>query len=224
MPFDCVILEGGGNAELGAWKAFGQWVNTICRESPNSSLNTHCVPHSKSSSSHNNDTLCKKVMTDLSAMECSPIIKESSNLVLSLLKREEDNSNGQSLSERVRCWSEGALQKGLECSRWAPHKWLGQALKGAAPAHRWCVQEDALPDLPLVIRNSQGEFTADPQVVAERGATEWRREWDRENTIGFAKELQSIRQLREAHVRDAGAGLGKRQHLQSLPLVPIQNG
>ena len=29
MPLGCVILEGGGNAELRAWKAFGQWVNTI---------------------------------------------------------------------------------------------------------------------------------------------------------------------------------------------------
>ena len=29
MPLGCVILEGGGNAELRAWKAFGQWINTI---------------------------------------------------------------------------------------------------------------------------------------------------------------------------------------------------
>ena len=29
MPMDCVILEGGGNAELRAWKASGQWVNSM---------------------------------------------------------------------------------------------------------------------------------------------------------------------------------------------------
>ena len=26
MPLGCVILEGGGNAELRVWEAFGQWV------------------------------------------------------------------------------------------------------------------------------------------------------------------------------------------------------
>ena len=49
-----------------------------------------------------------------------------------------------------------------------PKRWLSQALKGGAgPAHRWCGREDALPDLPLVIRDNQGQFTADPQSVAE---------------------------------------------------------
>ena len=30
MPLECVILEGGGNPEWRAWKAFGQWINTAC--------------------------------------------------------------------------------------------------------------------------------------------------------------------------------------------------
>ena len=34
MPLGCVILEGGGNAELRAWKAFGQWINTIRKAFP----------------------------------------------------------------------------------------------------------------------------------------------------------------------------------------------
>ena len=34
MPLGCVILEGGVNAELRAWKAFGQWVNTIRKAFP----------------------------------------------------------------------------------------------------------------------------------------------------------------------------------------------
>ena len=63
-------------------------------------------------------------------------------------------------------------------------------------------KEDALPDLPLGIRNSQGEITAEPQVAAENCATERKREWDREHTVGFATELQSIRESR--HVTDAG--------------------
>ena len=29
MPKECVILAGGGNAELRSWNAFGQWVNII---------------------------------------------------------------------------------------------------------------------------------------------------------------------------------------------------
>ena len=53
MPLDCVILEGGGNAELSSWKAFGQWVNIIRRVSPKPSfLNTHCTQHEKCSPSY----------------------------------------------------------------------------------------------------------------------------------------------------------------------------
>ena len=65
----------------------------------------------------------------------------------------------------------------------AVNKWLGHALKGGAgPAHRWCAREDALPDVPLVIRDSQGAFKAYPQCVAEHHAQEWRREWNCEDT------------------------------------------
>ena len=97
------------------------------------------------------------------------------------------------LTERVRRLAERALQKGLEYSRRATHKWLSQALKGGAgPAHRWCGKEDALPDLPLIIRDNQGHFTADPQSVAEHCAKEWKREWRDEDTIGFDKETNSF--------------------------------
>ena len=34
MPLGCVILEGGGNAELRAWKAFSQWINIIRKALP----------------------------------------------------------------------------------------------------------------------------------------------------------------------------------------------
>ena len=89
------------------------------------------------------------------------------------------------------------FRKGLECSRRATHKWLSQALKGGAgPAHRWCGEEDA-PGLPLVVRDSQGNFTADPQCVAEMCAHEWKREWGGEDAIGFVKEMNSIRALCE---------------------------
>ena len=43
MPLDCVILEGGGNAELRSWKAFGQWVNIIRRVCPKSSFLEHAL-------------------------------------------------------------------------------------------------------------------------------------------------------------------------------------
>ena len=90
-------------------------------------------------------------------------------------------------------------EKGLECSRRATHKWLCQALKGGAgPAHRWCGKEDAIPDLPLVIRDRQGNFTADPQCFAELYAQE-----SNEDAIGFSKEKDSFRALREKHVAEA---------------------
>ena len=34
MPMDCVILAGGGNAELRSWKAFGQWVKLYAKRLP----------------------------------------------------------------------------------------------------------------------------------------------------------------------------------------------
>ena len=97
----------------------------------------------------------------------------------------------------MRRFSERALQKGLECCRRAIHKWLSQALKGGAgPAKRWCGIEDALPELPLIFMDSQGNFRADPQCVVVLYAHEWKREWSGEDAIGFNKEISSIRALR----------------------------
>ena len=59
------------------------------------------------------------------------------------------------------------------------------------------------PDLPLVIRDNQGHFTADPQSVAEHYAKEWKREWHDVDKIGFDKETSSIRDLRVKHVAEA---------------------
>ena len=55
----------------------------------------------------------------------------------------------------------------------------------------------------MIIRDSQGNFTADPQCVAELYAHEWKREWGSEDAIGFVKEMNSIRALREKHVAEA---------------------
>ena len=107
-------------------------------------------------------------MEDLSSEERRSVVDESSSIVLSLLKRECVSAQCQMLSERVRRLAGRALQKGLECSRRATHKWLCEALKGGTgPAHRWCVKEDALLELPLVIRDRQGNFTVDPQCVID---------------------------------------------------------
>ena len=126
----------------------------------------------------------------LSSEERRPVVDESSSIVLSHFKRECVSAQCQKQSERVRRLAECALQKGLECSRRATHKWLCQALKGGAgPAHRWCGKEDALPELPRVIRDRQGNFTADPQCVSEMYAQEWKREWEKEDAIGFSKEI-----------------------------------
>ena len=43
MPLGCVILEGGGNADLRSWKAFGQWVNAVRRASSKSVPPEHAV-------------------------------------------------------------------------------------------------------------------------------------------------------------------------------------
>ena len=163
MPLGCVILEGGGNADLRSWKAFGQWVNTIRRASPKSVTPEHALYAVRKIVIfiQGGDTLSKNVMEDLSSEERRSVVDESSSTVLSLLKRESIGANCQELSERVRRFTGRALQKGLECSSRAIHKWLSQALKGGAgPAHRWCGKEDALAELLLFIRDSQGNFTA----------------------------------------------------------------
>ena len=65
------------------------------------------------------------------------------------------------------------------------------------------MKKDALSELPLGIRDSQGNFTADPQGVAELYALEWKREWSGEDAIGFVKETNSKRALGEKHVAEA---------------------
>ena len=64
------------------------------------------------------------MMEDLSSAEHKSVVGGSSSIVLPLLK------SCQMLSERVRRFSECALQKGFDCSRRATHNWLSQALKG----------------------------------------------------------------------------------------------
>ena len=67
MPLVCVILEGGGNAELRAWKAFGQRVNTIRKASQKSVTPEHalCAARKNVTFIQGGDTLSEKVMKDL---------------------------------------------------------------------------------------------------------------------------------------------------------------
>ena len=206
MPLGCVILEGGGNAELRAWKAFGQWINIIRGALPATDPPEHARYAARKIVNfiQGNDTLSMKLLDDLGATERWSLVEECTLLVVSFLKREVSEAQCCMLTERVRRFAERALQKGLEYSRRATHKWLSQALKGGAgPAHRWCGKEDALSDLPLIIRDQQGHFTADPQSVAEHYAKEWQSEWHDADKSGFDKETSSIRDLRVKHVAEA---------------------
>ena len=192
------MLAGGGSAELRSWKAFGQWVNIIRKASPKTTIPEHAVCAARK--------IVAFIQGITSSEERSSVVEEGSSLVLSHLSREGDCGTSESLSERVRRLSERALQKGLESSRQALHKWLSQALKGGAgPAHRWCAKEDALSDF-LVTRDSQGVFTADPQCVAEHYAQEWKREWSCDDARSCKPESQSIRASRETHVGEAVSG------------------
>ena len=206
MPLGCVILEGGGNAELRAWKAFGQWIKIIRKALPVTDPPEHARYAARKIVNfiQGSDTLSMKVMDDLSTTKRWSLVEESTLLVLSFLRREGSGAQCYMLTERVRRLAERVLQKGIEYSRRATHKWLSQALKGgAAPALRWCGKEDALPDLPLIIRDNQGHFTADPQSVAEHYAKEWKREWRDVDKKFFDNETSSIRDLRVKHVAEA---------------------
>ena len=89
MPLGCVALQGGGNAESRAWKAFGQWVNTI-RKVPkkNSHSRTRVVCCQKIVIFiQGGDTLSKKLMEDLSLAEPKSVVDESSSIAFSLVKR-----------------------------------------------------------------------------------------------------------------------------------------
>ena len=121
-------LAGGGSAELRSWKAFGQWVNIIRKASPKTTIPEHALYAARK--------IVAFIQGITSSEERSSVVEESSSLVLSLLSREDDCGTSQLLSERARKLSEVALQKGLESSRQALHKWLSQALKGGAgPTH-----------------------------------------------------------------------------------------
>ena len=142
MPLGCVILEGGGNVELRAWKAFGQWINIIRRALPAPDPPEHARYAARKIVNfiQGKDTLSMKVMEDLDATERWSLVEECALLVLSFLKRAVSGAQFCMLTERVRRFAERALQKGLEYSRRATHKWLSQALKDIA----------LLPDVALV--------------------------------------------------------------------------
>ena len=199
MPLGCVIPEGGGNAELRAWKAVGQWINTIRRASTVSKLPEHALYATKKivMFTQSSDSFSTQVMNDLRQDECRSLVDECTLEVLSLLKQLRVDAQCHSLLERGRRWADRALQKGLQISRRATHQWVSQALKdGAGPAHRWCGKGDALAELPLVVRDNDGHFTADPQCVAEHDER-METEWCDGDTIGFNKEIHSVRGLRE---------------------------
>ena len=125
-----------------AWKAFGQWVNTIRKASPKSTIPEHALYAAR-----------KLVKEGGGRFEFSRA--QVSSIAFFLFKRECVGAHCHMLSERVRRLSERALLKGLEFSRGATHKWPSQALKGGAgPARRWCGKEGALPELPLVITDT----------------------------------------------------------------------
>ena len=89
MPLGCVILEGGGNAELRAWKAVGQWINTIRKAFPVTDPPEHARYAARKIVNfiQGSDTLSRKVMDDLSTTERLSLVEESTLLVLSFLKR-----------------------------------------------------------------------------------------------------------------------------------------
>ena len=109
---DCVSLEGGGNAELRVWKALSGSTSSA------ESLQTHPKPEHALFAAweiiilvQGGDALAKKAMADLSPEGRCLAVEESSNLVLSLLKRDADSGSGQTLSKLVRRWSQRALHK-----------------------------------------------------------------------------------------------------------------
>ena len=104
IPLECVILVGGGNAELRSWKAFGQWVNAIRRAFPKLVFPEHALYAARNIVTliQGGDTLSKKVMEDMSSEERRSVVEESSSMVLSLLKLEGIGVHGQTLWERVR--------------------------------------------------------------------------------------------------------------------------
>ena len=117
IPLECVILEGGGNAELRSWRPFGQLVNTIRRVSPKSVVPEHAL---NKENCHLHTGWCSTQQARDGGPElrgAKLVVEESSSLVPSSLKHEGDGGHGQSLSERARRLSERTLPKGLEGSR-----------------------------------------------------------------------------------------------------------
>ena len=149
MPLGCVILEGGANAELRTWKAFGQWVNTIRKASPKSVIPEHALYAAKKIVIfvQGGDTPSKKVMEDLSSEERRSVVDGCSSIVLSLLRCECVSAQCQMLLERVRRLSGRTLQK-------------------RARMQQTCNAQMAVPSIERRSRSS-------PQVVWERGRTPW---------------------------------------------------
>ena len=78
MPMGFVILEGGGNAELRAWKAFGQWINIIPKALPVTDPPKHARYAARKIVNfiQGSDTLSMKVMDDLSTTERWSLVEE----------------------------------------------------------------------------------------------------------------------------------------------------
>ena len=102
MPLGCVILEGGGSAELRAWKAFGQCVNTIRKASPKPDIPEHALYAARKIVifSQGGDSFGKKLMEDSSPEERRSVVDESSSIVLSLVKLECVGAQCQLLSDK----------------------------------------------------------------------------------------------------------------------------
>ena len=86
MPLGRVILEGGGNAELRAWKVFDQWINTIRKTSPASDPPEHARYAARKIVNfiQGRDTLSIKVMNDLSVAERRSLVEERARCWYSL--------------------------------------------------------------------------------------------------------------------------------------------
>ena len=84
------MRHSGGNFELRAWKAFGQWVSTSRKANPKTVIPEHALYAARIIVIfiQGGDTLSNKVMEDLTSAEHKSVVYESSSIVVSLWKRE----------------------------------------------------------------------------------------------------------------------------------------